>query len=97
MYPLNRRLSLKNCATVFAVLSTPCCFMAWLMRTRALPVGASRRIPPSRICGDLQSKARSVVLPVPAPPIQTDSLDSASSFRMAAFSVLARSSDAVST
>lgn len=96
MYPLNRRLSLKNCYDRFCCTVNALLLHGLTHAYTRLTCRRKQRTPPSRICGDLHSKASSVVLPV-TPPIKTDSLDSASSLRMATFSVLARSSDAVST
>ncbi len=62
------------------------------IRTRALPVGASSRMPPASIFGCEHSTESNVVLPVPAGPISTESRDSASSFSAAVFSARALSS-----
>jgi hypothetical protein len=55
----------RFCCTVNALL-----LHGLTMRTRALPVAQAEEHRRLEICGDLHSKASSVVLPVPAPPIK---------------------------
>ena len=51
--------------------------------------------PPALIESSVHKEARTVVFPVPASPISTDILDSANTFKSAAFSVRALSSSSV--